>query len=372
MDHYNTLGVSKTASQDEIKKAFRLLALKNHPDRGGDEKIFKEINNAYEILSNEEKRKAYDNPQEHSMHDNNMPDFFKHMFGMHNNNDNSNKKPVIRISHEMTLEEIFTGMTVTKEYEHDSPCTVCKETGFEDCQNRDCKTCGGTGVVIKLVQVGPGILTQSKQQCTSCPSSSDNPKCKTCNGSKNIQVKDSVIFNIPKSVPHRKIIQVERPDHNIVIIIEEKSHQTYKRQFEIDNKKITPLDLLVRLDITLCESLCGFRKELTWLDGSKISIYEEDIIQNNQIKVLIGKGLEHHKKNYLKGNIYIEYSIQYPTSLEHKQKKLIFYALTGSAMEDYTITHELSTKDIDENNTDFHNNNDDDNHMPQQMQCVHQ
>lgn len=379
MDHYQTLGVPKTASASEIKKAYRKLALENHPDRGGSLDKIKEINNAYAVLGDEDKRKEYDNPTQPQGI--NMHDFFN--FGHTGPNNNKQQKiPIIEIHHEMTLEEIFTGMTVTKEYERDDTCTTCNESGYEDGVSRDCSSCNGSGFVTRLAQIAPGMLQQLRQQCTSCPKF---PKCKTCNGNKYIKVTNSITVNIPKSVKNNKVIMIDNVGNksgdmrgSVVVIIHEKEHATYKRNFKLNNKNTTPLDLLIQIDITLCESLCGFKKELTYLDKTKIQFYEENIIQNNSVKVLIGKGLEHHKKEYKKGNIYIEYNIQYPTKIEYKQKKLIYYALTNQAMEDIHIEHEIIPKDIDEINTDYQEEVEQQHffngmpHMHQNVQCAHQ
>lgn len=372
MDPYQVLGVSKSASQNDIKKAYRKLVLENHPDKGGSEDKIKEINNAYAILGDETKRKEHDNPTMGMGMGQDMSDFFN--FGRQQP---KNKIPVIKIFHEMSLDEIFTGMTVTKEFTRNEPCIVCKETGYEDCHI--CKECNNEGHFVKVIQIAPGMFQQMQIKCTSCRNNNNN-KCKICNGNKYTSITDSINVIIPKSMANNKVIVLENIGHkiggergNVVIIINEKPHSVFIRNFKLQDRKTTHLDLLIKLNITLHDALCGFKKEFTYLDNSKIHIYEENIIENNSVKVLIGKGLEHHKKNYVKGNIYIQYNIQYPIKLEYKQKKLIYYALTNKTMEDYTINNEIMPKNIDEITTDYNGGEEDEhNNIPQQVQCAQQ
>lgn len=115
MDYYQTLGVGKNASADDIKKAYRGLAMKYHPDRGGDEKKFKEIEEAYRTLSDPQKRQEYDNPQphfQHQFHTGNMDDIFAHFFAgtpfsFRQNRPQRNRTITIKV--EMTLKDIMIG-----------------------------------------------------------------------------------------------------------------------------------------------------------------------------------------------------------------------------------------------------------------------
>ena len=166
-DYYKILGVDKTASQDDIKKAFRKLSVKWHPDRNNGSKEaetkFKEIAEAYEVLGDEAKRKEYDNPkQTFEFHSSGGPDFrhmnmddiFRHFnmggFGGFGNN-RATQQPVkgssIRIKIKLTLEEVLNGCNKKIKIKRYEQCTHCGGTGMTaESRKKTCKTCGGTGM----------------------------------------------------------------------------------------------------------------------------------------------------------------------------------------------------------------------------------
>lgn len=172
---YEVLGVPKTATETEIKKAFRKLTLQHHPDKGGDETTFKEMNAAYTVLSSPEKRGLYDKYGLEGVRQGGggmgggFDDIFQ-MFGMGGGGGGGRKqkKKVQPTQKEisLTLEDIYTGKMVTLDHNKTILCEECHGKGGEDVQQ--CKDCGGKGAVIKMQQVGPGMYSQSQVPCSKC------------------------------------------------------------------------------------------------------------------------------------------------------------------------------------------------------------
>ena len=383
MDYYSILGVTKDASSSDITKAYRNLVKTKHPDKGGSEEEFKKISEAYDILSDPVKRQKYDNPMPESSSSFDPTSFFgqfaRHQ-GQQQFHQSRDKIKPVEIIHEVTLEEVFTGVTVTKEYERDLPCPTCKETGYVDCVDRTCARCNGTKVFVRLVPVGPGFMHPVNERCP-CSFEDNNEKCHDCNGNKYIRKLETITFTIPKGVKNRKVITIPLVGHEskgsrgpVIIMIQQKDHPIFNRNFSIGHKKTSHLDLLITVELSFVESLCGFKREITQLDGNKFILHETKITQDDSIKVLPGKGLEHKSKTYIKGNLYINFKVKYPDQLDDKQRRLIYFALTGQEEkeEEYdNNTIYLNTKEIDELNNTFEEQHQEHN-MPQHIQCAQQ
>lgn len=205
-NYYDVLGVSKDASEDEIKKAYRKLALKTHPDKnGGNDTEFKKINIAYETLSEPDKKTAYDNP-----HVNGFPGFpgggdifeqlFRGMGGMNINvNINGqNRGPVKRQTHvyriNISLKDVYTGLVKTLKLKVNKVCFDCKS---------ECGMCNGSGIIRKIQQTGP-FIQQVQNTCGNCSGSGNinkqNINCLNCHGTNNKQEEHTIKVDIPKNV----------------------------------------------------------------------------------------------------------------------------------------------------------------------------
>lgn len=168
-DYYKTLGVSRTASQDEIKKAYRKLAREHHPDVGGDEEKFKKINEAYSVLGDPGQRSAYDNrgrgthpgfgPNMNSWEEV-FGDFFRNMSRRHAAGPTSDKD--VRFNIGVNLEQIKRGATQTIRYRKNVVCTPCSGKGGTKPER--CMTCGGTGFVSRYNRHGTVI----RSPCSEC------------------------------------------------------------------------------------------------------------------------------------------------------------------------------------------------------------
>lgn len=205
-DYYSTLGLNKEASQDEIKRAFRKLAVEHHPDHGGDQEKFKEINEAYSILSDPDKRNQYDNPDP-------FGSIFGDIFNFRNRRrgpqpDSPRKGPEIRIEVDVPIGTFILGGKVDLKINFEEACADCNGQGasaFESCQ-----ACGGRGF-IERTQNNGGMFIRSSGPCHECNGKGKKPteKCETCSGAGKVEV-------------HQKPIEFElingARDGNIVVL----------------------------------------------------------------------------------------------------------------------------------------------------------
>lgn len=242
---YETLGVSKDANSKDIKKAYRKLSLIHHPDRGGDEHKFKEINAAYEILSDEEKRKAYDkyglegvteDGAAHPGGDNIFDMFFP---GANRKRSGPKKGPPLNHPIKVSLDDIYNGKTVK--------LAVNRKVIVGEAKS--CSTCNGQGVKMEIRQLGPGMIQQMQRTCSDCKGEGHTAERK--NERKILEV------HIEKGMKNHQKIQfkgmgdelpnMEPGDINFIVDI--KDHPVFKRE---------GADLLISKELSLNQALCGF------------------------------------------------------------------------------------------------------------------
>lgn len=261
---YNILGVDKSASPSEIKKAYRRLAVIHHPDKGGDSEKFKEITKAFETLSDENKKKHYDQFGEDD--GNGIPnssDIFGQMFGggmrMQSNTQRSRGKNIV---HEvnLTLKEIYNGknlnVTVNRKIIDQSKVNICQQ-------------CNGQGMICQTVRMGP-MIQQIQQPCQSC--GGQGKSFKINNITENIKVA------IPKGAPNNhKITIYDKGDDiaggdpgDLIIVVKEIKDEVFERK---------GYDLFIHKDISLLEALKGFKIELSTLDNRNILITNDKVIK---------------------------------------------------------------------------------------------
>jgi DnaJ-class molecular chaperone len=298
-NYYDILGVSKDASDDEIKRAYRKLALKTHPDKnGGDDTMFKKINVAYETLSDPDKRNEYDNP-------NAVPNlsgfpgdifehFYKNMGGFNinmNMNMSNNNRHVKRQTHvhriNIELKDAHKGLIKTLKLKLNKICFNCLDV---------CNSCNGSGNIIRVHQTGP-FIQQIQTQCSNCNGVGQMTKrdnnCTNCDG-KNIKFEEHTVrVNIPKNVNngHHVIFKgmgeqaqksTEEPGDLVVeIMVNEDPY------FGRENN-----NLIYKSKITLVESLVGKNIIVPHFDehiNMNINIF--GIINPNKRYHIKGKGL---------------------------------------------------------------------------------
>ncbi|XVF22812.1 hypothetical protein REPUB_Repub12eG0203200 [Reevesia pubescens] len=332
--YYEVLGVPKTASQDELKKAYRKAAIKNHPDKGGDPEKFKELSQAYEVLSDPEKREIYDQYGEDALKEgmgggdpsHNPFDIFESFFGGGafgggGSSRGRRQKRGEDVVHtlKVSLEELYNGTTKKLSLSRNALCSKCKGKGSKSGASSTCYGCQGTGMKITRRQIGLGMIQQMQHVCPECRGSgeviSDRDRCPQCKGNKVTQEKKVLEVHIEKGMKDGQKITFEgqadeAPDTatgDIVFLLQLKKHPKFDRKFD---------DLYVEHKLSLTEALCGFQFALTHLDGRQLLIKSNpgEVIKPGQYKAINDEGMPHHQRPFMKGRLFIHFNVDFPES----------------------------------------------------------
>ena len=348
-DYYEVLGVAKNAEAAEIKKAYRKLALQYHPDRNpGDkeaEEKFKEAAEAYDVLSNEEKRRRYDQFGHAGMGAGaggfggagmSMDDIFAHFgdifgsfggFGGFGGGGRSarrvNRGTNLRVKVKMTLEEVATGVEKkikVKKYVAD---THCHGTGAKDGNSfSTCSTCHGTGQITRVQNTILGAM-QTTSTCPTCEGEGKiiNEKCSHCNG-EGVQLSEEVItLNIPAGVADGMQLSLSGKGNaarhggvngDLLIVIEEEPHPDLIRD---EN------DLIYNLLLSFPTAALGGAVEIPTIDG-KVKVKIDSGTQPGKVLRLRGKGLP-NVNGYGTGDLLVNISIYVPEALNKEEKSTL-------------------------------------------------
>jgi len=345
---YEVLGVDQKATTEEIKKAFRKLAIQHHPDKGGDTEKFKEINAAYEILSNEEKRNTYDKYGLEGLKNGGMGaggfgDFMDIFFGGNRNRgprETPQLKPTVRPV-EITLRDAYHGKTMTVNVERNVVCSGCQGKGGSD--SKTCTACKGQGEILKMQQLGPNMYTQTRAPCRDCSGTGKiiekKNLCKECNGKKMSTKNEKIEVSIPGGVPDEDKIPIlgkgnEHPEYrtgDLVIIVKIKPNATFKR---VKN------DLMIEKNISLIEALGGFSFNLEHLNDQLITIKSKPgtMVAHKQVMQVANMGMPHPKSPMTFGNLYITFNVQMPDKLTQDQIQALQKVLPGPLHKDVQKT----------------------------------
>ncbi|XP_028306924.1 dnaJ homolog subfamily A member 4 [Gouania willdenowi] len=360
--YYDLLGVSPTASPDEIKKAYRKLALKYHPDKNPNEgERFKLISQAYEVLSDAKKRDLYDQGGEQAIKEGGVGgasspmDIFNMFFGgggqMHR--ERRGKNVVHQIS--VTLEEMYNGATRKLGLQKNVICDKCDGYGGKKGTLEKCSTCKGRGVQIRVQQLGPGMIQQTQSMCSDCQGQgekfSSKDRCKNCNGHKVERKKKIMEVHIDKGMKDgQKITFHGEGDQepglepgDVIIVLDQKTHPVFQRQGE---------NLVMKMKLKLVEALCGFRKTIQTLDNRMLIITSEsgEVIKHNDIKYVQNEGMPLYKEPFEKGQLLIHFQVEFPE--KHWLPQHLMYQLERllPPREDVMITDEMEEVELCEAN----------------------
>ncbi|KAH3774260.1 dnaJ homolog subfamily A member 2-like [Dreissena polymorpha] len=412
---YEVLGVSKNASDSEIKKAYYKLAKEFHPDKNaeaGDK--FKEISFAYEVLSNPEKRETYDRFGLQGLKEGGgggfggadmFGDLFGGLFGMggspfgfggmgggmgarRGRRRGEDTFHPLRVS----LEDLYNGKTSKLQLSKTIICTKCNGAGGKQGATVRCKVCNGRGVKVTLRQLGPGMVQQMQSVCPEChgegESISEKDKCKVCKGKKVTNENKILEVHVDKGMRDGQKIPFrgegdQLPDMepgDVIIVLQQKEHEKFTR--EGDN-------LVMTHKISLTEALCGFHFTITQLDNRELIIKNSpgDIIEPGMVKVVKGEGFPQQRNPFEKGDMLIKFEVEFPPNNfadESKLKKLEkllparpdFEMPEGEHVEEVNLVEYDSTRSSDgrRGGEAYHDEEDDDDEMRggQRVQCAHQ
>mmetsp|Transcript_7276 Transcript_7276/g.17783 ORF Transcript_7276/g.17783 Transcript_7276/m.17783 type:complete len:420 (-) Transcript_7276:292-1551(-) len=307
---YETLGVEKDADAKDIKKAYRKAAIKHHPDKGGDEQVFKEVNAAYEVLSDPEKRAKYDKYGLEGLEEGGgggggPDDLFSMFFGGGGGRGRSaGPRRGEDINHplKVSLEDLYNGKTVKLAITRQVIIGTPKE----------CEECDGHGVVLELRQIALGMVQQVQRRCATCQGEGYQFKKK--------REREVLEVLVEKGMKHQQKIVFrgkadEKPNMeagNINFIIHEKEHPVFKRK---------GADLLVSKTLSLNEALCGFEWKIQHLDGRNLIVRSRpgEVIQPETsdrrpfVKIIPNEGMPSHGNPFVKGNLYVLFTVEFPS-----------------------------------------------------------
>lgn len=358
MDYYEILGVTKTASQDEIKKAFHKLAHKYHPDKGGDEKKFKEVNEAYQVLSNKEKRAQYDqfgrvfegagqpggnqgwdftwswqnqgNPQNGGFDFEDFGDIFENFFSFGGGGGKRTSKKEVRrgkdiqIDVEIELQDTLKPMAKKVVLNKMVTCHRCHGNGAEpETKVKECFSCRGQGQVQEVKRTILGSYT-TFTTCPECKGDGTIPEkpCNVCKGEGRTKSEETIEFTIPAGIDNNQAIEVEgRGDvgrkggkaGNLYVKVHVKKHPVFERRGD---------DVYAVKEITFSQAVLGDDVEMPTLAGNPIILVVPAGTESGKILRISGKGIPHFG-GYGSGNMYVELIIKTPKKLSREQKKLL-------------------------------------------------
>ena len=349
-DYYEVLGLQKGASDNDIKKAFRKMAMKYHPDKNPRDKVaeekFKEINEAYAVLSDPEKKEKYDRFGHAGVDPNSgfgggaggfggfggfedIFDMFGGAFGgfgggsRGRRNNGPRKGSDLQKAVTITFEEAAFGTKKEIRLNKYVKCKTCGGSGAAPgTSKKSCPKCGGTGE-IRTAQRTPLGTFQSVSPCPDCNGTGEinETPCPDCGGSGKTRDNVTISVNIPAGVDNDSVIPIKGqgepgvnggPDGDLYIVINVEPHKIFERRGQ---------DLWLEIPITFDQAALGDDIIVPTLEG-KVSYKVPSGTQPDTIFRLKGKGIKSVRGNR-KGDLYVKVNLEVPTKLNSKQKKAI-------------------------------------------------
>ena len=343
-DYYEILGVSKTAMEEEIKRAFRKLAKQYHPDvnkEPGAEEKFKEIGEAYAVLSDPDKRRQYDQFghaafeggaggfQGFNMDDMDLGSIFDDLFGSsfgfnfggssrRKNAASKGKDRLIRLT--LTFEEAVFGCKKSIRMDLNETCEKCHGAG--GFHEKTCSKCNGRGTIVVEQKSMFGIF-QTQTTCNECGGSGHTfeETCSKCHGTGHVKANKEIVVTVPEGVDNGYQLRISGkgeaginggPNGDIYIEFDVKKHDFFERDDE---------DIYLEVPLTIAEAILGCKKEIPTLENNVILEIKAGASTGDKLK-LKGKGIK-VPNSLRKGDMYVILNVIIPTKLNRKQKKLI-------------------------------------------------
>jgi len=332
-EYYDLLGVKKSATPAEIKKAYRKAALKNHPDRGGDAELLQKINEAHEVLSDPEKRELYDEGGKEAVESGNAGgggggdifDLFGGGGGRRQRGPRKGKDMVHAL--QVSLEDLYNGKIRKLAITRDIPDVETPEGGWADFDWNEykCSSCRGQGAVMKVRQLGPGMIQQVQAQCDTCGGSGYHMDMR--------KERKVLEVAINKGMRNGRKIKFQGESNylpgtvpgDVVFVLKQKEHKTFTRK---------AAHLYMNKTISLRDALCGTSFQMQHLDGRKLVISTKpgEILNADSIKMVEGEGMPKEENPFMKGFLVIQFNIRFPRnhSLDAKALKTLKAILPSS------------------------------------------
>ena len=356
-DFYDILGVTKNATAEEIKKAYRKLAIKYHPDKNPNDKSaedkFKEAAEAYEVLSNPEKKQRYDQYGHAGVGSAaggggyggggmNMEDIFSQFgdifgggggspfdsfFGGSQSRGGGGRRVAkgsnLRIKVKLTLEEIANGAEKKIKVNKQIACKTCDGSGAKDKNAvSTCKTCGGSGAVRRVTNTILGQM-QTTATCPTCHGNGQQitAKCGACHGEGTVRGEETITINIPAGVSEGMQLSMAGKGNaapnggvpgDLIILIEELAHDTLKREGN---------NIVYDLHVSIVDAALGYSAEVPTIDG-KAKIKIEAGTQSGKLLRLKGKGIP-EVNSYHRGDQIIHVNIWTPKVLNAEEREML-------------------------------------------------
>lgn len=342
-DYYKVLGVSKDATKEEIKKAYRKLAHKYHPDKkGGDEARFKEVNEAYQILSDDAKKSQYDRfgrvgdggfDFTQAGYDFDLGDLgdifgstiFEEMFGGRGSRTRDVKRGEdIEVSLEMSLEDVLVKQEKKIKLNKFATCQRCDGEGAEPgTKKNECVTCRGKGVVQEVKRTVFGSFTK-EAICPDCSGEGQKPDkpCNVCRGEGRIKKEEEITINVPAGVDSNQIMKLagkggagrikgRAGDLYVRILI--KKHPIFTRKGD---------DLFTTVKIPYSDAVTGGEVSLKDIEGKKMIVKIPTGTFSGKVIRISGKGITKFS-GFGRGDLFLKMDIAIPDKLTKRQKELL-------------------------------------------------
>jgi DnaJ family protein A protein 2 len=396
---YEILGVPKTASDTDIKKAYRIQAIKCHPDKNPEnkqaEEDFKKLSEAYSVLSSPDKKAAYDNfgwgavsgdGQSATASPFNFgfggDPFFNMFFNQQQGINRTVRKPEpILEKVVITFEELYCGFNRTVKFNKNAVCTNCYGTGSQSKKNHKCTTCNGSGMKIEIRKMGP-MIQQIQGICNTCSGTGEmvdkNDLCVTCNGKKIISKVASENINTQGSYPTGHKITFKHKGHelptgvcgDLIVEIQVSALKHWKRESS------ESLNIVHRCKTSLQEHYYSTHMFITHLDGSVLRLPKKNINKKINMFKIPNMGLKDANNYSNVGNLIILLDIVLPETLENinstsspSKEHLEKCIDIETIIEANTICNQYFKTYDEEKNNKFTSNNDFEEEKPE---CVQQ
>ncbi|KAK1586934.1 hypothetical protein Q3G72_007727 [Acer saccharum] len=349
--YYEILGVSNNVSQDDLKKAYKKAAIKNHPDKGGDPEKFQKVAQAYEVLRDPEKRKKYDQACEDALKKGSRGPRDRRGDSSRGRRQRRGEDVVhtLKVSSEdlytvtskklslssgsstvrrqrwgedvvhplkVSLEDLYMGTSKKLSLSRNVICSKCNGKGSKSRVSMKCAGCQGSGMKVSIRQHDPSTIQQMQHPCNECKGTgetiNDKDRCPQCKGEKVVPEKKVLEVIVEKGMRDgQKITFLGEADEapetiagDIVVILQQEEHPKFKRKGE---------DLFYEHTLTPTEAVLGFQFELTHLDGKRLLIKSSrgEVVKPDSFnKAINNEGMPTYQRPFKKGKLYIHFKME--------------------------------------------------------------